>query len=349
MRKYYLLGKICTLLLLIFITPCYGQTDGYMFRSSIKDKAGNLWFSNMGNGVYRCDAISGKFSHFTKQDGLNDNNIESIFEDKAGNIWFATDYGVCRYDPSASLKTGSKSFTDITAKAGLCNLNVNCVSEDMAGNIWIGSNGWGVCRYNPVSGAVTNFTKEQGLGSDAVQCILEDKAGNLWFGERAGGVCRYDSASDRFIKVNGDGCFSSQIMGIIEDKTGKIWFANLYDGLCRYDGKSYTHFTRENGLCRDTIDCVYEDKKGNIWVGSDTKWNTGVGGLCRYDPSASLRTGGKSFIRFSNQDGLTNSDVWTIVEDLEGNIWVGTRGGLFRYHSPSGKFINYTYKVNSSN
>ena len=75
-----------------------------MFRSSLKDKVGNLWFSNMGNGVYRYDVVSGKFSHFTKQDGLNDNNIESIFEDKAGNIWFASDYGVCRYD--------GKSFTD---------------------------------------------------------------------------------------------------------------------------------------------------------------------------------------------------------------------------------------------
>ena len=127
-------------------------------------------------------------------------------------------------------------------------------------------------------------------------------------------------------------------MDIKEDKTGNIWFVNLYNGLCRYDGKSYTHFTKENGLCNDTIDCIYEDKKGNIWVGSDTKWNTGGGGLCRYD--------GKSFTRFSTIDGLANSDVWTIVEDNDGNIWIGTRGGLFRYHSPSGMFINYTHKMN---
>jgi ligand-binding sensor domain-containing protein len=86
---------------------------------------------------------------------------------------------------------------------------------------------------------------------------------------------------------------------------------------------------------------MYEDKKGNLWFGSDAKWNTGGGGVCRYD--------GKFFIRFSTKDGLSNSDVWTIVEDDDGNIWVGTRGGLFRYHSPSGKFIDYTHKVNSRN
>ena len=177
--------------------------------------------------------------------------------------------------------------------------------------------------------------------------MLEDKAGNLWFGERDGGVSCYDAASGKFTIVNA-GCFSSQIMGIVEDKTGNIWFANLYDGLCSYDGKTFTHFTKENGLCNDSIDCIYEDKKGNLWFGSDTKWNTGGGGVCSYDPTKS-GTGGKPFTRFSTKDGLTNSDVFSIVEDLDGNIWVGTRGGLFRYHSPSGKFINYTGKVKSSN
>jgi len=354
MRKCSLLKQICTLHLLIFTLSCYGQTDGYFFRCSIRDKAGNLWFSNMGNGVYRYDPATGKSTNFTKEDGLNDNNIESIYEDKAGNLWFGTEKGVCRYNPSAPLIAGGKLFSDITSKAGLCQFYINCVSEDRNGNYWFGTNGYGVCRYNPATGAVTNFTKEQGLGSNAVQCILEDKAGNLWFGERAGGVCRFDAASDKFTKVNDGGCFSSQIMSIIEDKNGNIWFVNLYSGLCRYDDNSYKHFTREDGLCSDSICCMYEDKKGNLWFGSDSKWNTGAGGLCRYEPyfdSAQHKsgTGQAGFTRFSTKDGLENSDVFTIVEDNDGNIWVGTRGGLFRYHSPSGKFINYTHKVKNSN
>jgi ligand-binding sensor domain-containing protein len=292
----------------------------------------------MGNGVYRYDAVTGKFTNFTKQDGLNDNNIESISEDKAGNLWFSTEHGVCRYD--------GKSFTDISAKEGLFKFDINCIFEDRIGNIWIGSNGWGVCRYNPVSGAVTNFTKEQGLGSNAVQCILEDKAGNLWCGERAGGVSRYDTATGRFTKVDGDGCFSSQIMDIKEDKAGNIWFANLYDGLCRYDGKSFTHITEENGLCNNVVTCIYEDKKGKLWFGcGSSKLDAGGGCLCCYDPEKN-GAGGKSFTRYTTKDGLTNSNVMTIVEDNDGSIWVGTRGGLYRYHSPSGRFIDYTYKVN---
>ena len=316
-----------------------------MFRCSLRDKSGNLWFGTIGKGVYRYDALTGGFTGFTKQDGLNDDNIESIYEDREGNIWFSTENGVCRYDGRLNDSVGQgKAFTDISTIDGLGKVHINCILEDRAGNIWIGSNGWGVCRYNSVSGAVTNFTKVHGLGSNAVQCILEDKAGNLWFGERGGGVCRYDSATGRFTKV--DGCFSSQIMDIKEDKAGNIWFVNLYSGLCRYDGKSYTHFTKEDGLCNDTIDCIYEDKNGNLWLGSDTKWNTGNGGVCRFNPSAAPVAGSRFSTCFSTGSGLANSDVWTIVEDNDGNIWVGTRGGLFRYHTPSGKFIDYTYKLN---
>ena len=343
MKKDFKLKQLFYLLLLIFITPCFGQTVENMFHGGIRDKAGNLWFATTAAGVYRYDALSRRFTNFTMKDGLPTNNVSSILEDRAGNFWFSTESGVCRYDPSAALRTGSKSFTDITSKEGLCKFYVNCILEDRTGNFWFGTNGYGVCRYNPASGAITNFTKEQGLGSNAVQCILEDKAGHLWFGERAGGVCRYDSASGRFTKVNGEGCLSSQIMSIIQDKTGNIWFVNLYNGLCRYDGKSFTHFTEENGLCNDTITCIYEDKKGNLWFGSDAgKSGTGSAGLCRYNPTSGVST------HFTEKDGIAKSNVWTIVEDNDGNIWVGTKGGLYRYHFPSGRFIDYTFKVNSS-
>jgi ligand-binding sensor domain-containing protein len=333
MKKGSITGQLC-ILLLIFITPGYGQTDGrLMFHGAIRDKAGNLWFATTGAGVYRYDGISGKFTNFTMRDGLPSDNVSSILEDRAGNFWFSTESGVCRYD--------GKSFTGFSTKESGCPFDSGLLLEDRKGNFWFGTNGYGICRYNPVTGVSANFTKEDGLGSNTVQCMLEDKAGNLWVGERAGGVCRYDSAAGRFTKVNGE-CFSSQIMGILEDKNGNIWFANLYDGLCRYEPGSgrFTHFTQADGLCHNFVTCIYEDKKGNLWFGSDAgKWNTGGGGLCGYD--------GKSFIRFTSKDGLTKFDVWTIVEDNDGNIWVGTKGGLYRYHSPSGRFIDYTHKVNS--
>ena len=89
--------------------------------------------------------------------------------------------------------------------------------------------------------------------------------------------------------------------------------------------------------------CIYEDKKGNLWFGNGINKSgiirTESRGLCRYD--------GRSFTPFTSKDGLANMDVWTIGEDNDGNIWVGTRGSLYSYHSPSGRFIDFTNKVNT--
>ncbi len=304
-----------------------------MFHGAIRDKAGNLWFATMGAGVYRYDAVTSTFTNFKERDGLCNNNVYSVFEDKAGKLWFSTEYGICNFD--------GKSFINFTMKEGLCENRPILFCEDRSGNLWFGTNGSGICRYDQNSGEFKHYTKEEGLGSIFIQCIFEDKAGNIWVGERAGGVCRFDSVTDRFVSVNGDGCLSNQIMGIIEDQKGNIWFANLYSGLCRYDGKSFIHITQADGLCHDYVTCIYEDKKGNIWCGSDAgNWGTGGGGLCRYDPVS------KVYTRFTTKDGIRNMNVWTIVEDNEGNIWVGCKGGLYRYHSPSGRFVEYTHKVN---
>jgi len=335
MSNYCLIKQISLLLLLVFVTPGYGQADGFFFRNGIRDKAGNLWFATSGMGVYRYDAATGVLSNLTEIDGLCANSVHNILEDKSGILWFSTANGVCSYD--------GKLFKDFTAIEGNWKNHVTCILEDKTGNFWFGTNGYGVWRYDTASGEFVNYTKDHRMGSDAVQCILEDKSGNLWFGERAGGVCRYDSVTDSFTKVDDGGCFSSQIMSIIEDRNGDIWFANLYNGLCRYNPKTsdFTHFTEDDGIFGNVITCIYEDKKGDLWFSSGTNKsgiiNVENRGLSRYD--------GKSFTLFSEKDGLSNMEILFVVEDLDENIWVGTKGNLYRHHATSGKFIDYTYKL----
>ena len=129
--------QICTLLLLFnLITSCNGQvktglqkevvsdpktnvggqpkiirTQGIVsgnLHCNLQDKAGNIWFSTSGEGVYRYDGKS--FTNFTKNEGLPSNYIQSIIEDKAGNLWFGTSEGISRYD--------GKSFISFPAKGG---------------------------------------------------------------------------------------------------------------------------------------------------------------------------------------------------------------------------------------
>ncbi|MCB0838425.1 MAG: hypothetical protein KDE26_14410 [Bacteroidetes bacterium] len=166
--------------------------------SITEDRAGNMWFSTNGYGVFKYDGQS--FTQYSKEDGLTDNNVDVILEDSKGNIWFGTRFGgVSRYD--------GKTFTNYTENDSIGNNEVCEIYEDKAGNIWLSSEGFGVYRYDPSaagkgSRSFTNYSQEQGLGVRAVQTIFEDKEGRLWVGG-GGGLYQYDGQSFFNVTKNG--------------------------------------------------------------------------------------------------------------------------------------------------
>jgi len=331
------------LLLTLLFNYCSAQE---MFHAGMRDKSGNLWWGTNG-GVYRYNASSGTFTNFTKADGLCDNSVSCIYEDRKGVLWFCTAYGVCTYDPAHA----EKKFTAFKKNSDLCKYDVQCMIEDKTGNFWFGTMGYGVCEYDPGSGAFRNYTKEHGLPSNGIQLIFEDNKGILWFGTRAGGVGRYDRSEvntkpsvtfqagpvsgshvneKTFSHFSMDGCWNNQTMGIVQDNTGNIWIADLYGGVCRYNpaSGSFTHFGEENGFCNDTITCLYKDRRGDLWFGHDHGKFGNRAGLCHYESA----TGKFTLLT----DGLPDPDVWGFVEDNSGNIWIGTRKGLCKYDPTTG-------------
>ncbi len=292
----------------------FSTKDGFSgtdVRCMTTGKNGNIWFGTNG-GVSKFDGK--QFTNFTVAEGLSHNEVWSILMDKSGTIWVATQEGVSRYHPSAAPE-GSKMFTSFPIPAAEQNDFSRPVSgtklvwdmkEDRAGNIWFATNGGGVYRYDGKT--LTNISQQDGLSSNYVNCIVEDRKGNLWFATQHGGVSRYDSSAGgskspldqtRFttFTVN-EGLCANEVWKMIEDKTGNIWFAAnsltppaTHSGkVCRYDGKTFTNFTDNEGiLAKNNVQCIFEDKKGVLWLGC-------ASGLCRSD--------GKSFINITKEWSL---------------------------------------------
>ena len=76
----------------------------------------------------------------------------------------------------------------------------------------------------------------------------------------------------------------------------------------------YERLTTASGLSQSTINKIIQDKKGFLWFATSD-------GLNRYD--------GYSFTVYRNDPSdpktLSGSDISTVCEDDEGNLWVGTR------------------------
>ena len=108
---------------------------------------------------------------------------------------------------------------------------------------------------------------------------------------------------------------SSSVMDICLDDCGFIWIATDY-GLSRFDGYHFTnyyHVHRDSTTLPDNyVNCFLPDRNGNFWVGH-------AKGLCRYDYAS------ESFIRLPFPNGV-EPRVNTMVQDKEGNIFLGTAG-----------------------
>lgn len=193
----------------------------------------------------------------------------------------------------------------------------------------------GLTMYNATSGERVPLTAIGGcsLAYKNVRSIKDAECG-VWLDDGCGTVYHYDELNGivRPVVMREEGSdvpASDSGVSIIPDvvEPGVYWVSSLGYGLVRYDEnrESYRRVKNKNAYVPEYIQCIRQDKSGNIWIGSD-----GVGlvkiSLHRY-VSHTLRPGDPS--RFS-----ASNNVVTVMESVDGNVWAGVKNGpLYVYDS----------------
>jgi len=219
---------------------------------------------------------------------------------------------------------------------------------------------------NPIKPSTAQDQASQ-IGQYVVE-TFQDSKGNLWFGTLEKGVAQYDGATLSYLTTK-DGLPSNRIVRIIEDDSGNLWFGTGA-GLSKYDGTTFTNYSEKDGLCSNLISTLLIDRKGNFWIGTwggvckfhgftfetfdipyptvetmvnpDTKdWITTItedsNGHIWFgrDGYGASRWDGTTLAHFTTTEGLNSNHVQSIVEDYEGNIWIGTRVAEKDHPDPS--------------
>ena len=157
------------------------------------------------------------------------------------------------------------------------------VNKDKAGHIWFGTESAGAFRYDGNS-VLWIGEKELSILPDGrvpgVRSMIQDKNGHYWLSnfyhkyridphlpkgyEKMKAVeLPKEIANDKLLYFNSG----------IADQNGNLWMI-LYDGgVWKYDGVFLSRFSLENGGKDFFLICIYEDKDGIIWLGTD---NDGV-------------------------------------------------------------------------
>lgn len=258
--------------------------------------------------------------------------ILDIFEDSKGNLWF----GTIQYGAGCVVEG---KLTYLTQEDGLIDNTIVSIAEDQQGNLWFGTHA-GVSKYDGKS--FTNFGRAEGLTGMGCK-VLIDRHDRLWVGSNHGAF-RFDGTTFSPFPLPNPGIENpsykwetGKVWSLMEDSKGNIWFARDGFGACKYDGNSFSHFTRKDGLCSNNVSVVLEDRPGNIWFGSlssDQPTFINEGGLSRFD--------GKEFMQFSEKEGLSKNDIYTVVRDNSGNVWVAAIGhGAYRFQGENSEFFNH--------
>ena len=298
------------------------------------------------------------------QDG-SDFGFLGITQDQMGYIWFTTsNQGVFRYDGSSFV-----NFHHIdTNNNSLSGDRAECIYTDSSGIIWIGFFGTGLDRYNPISNEFIHFRHNARIGTslanDSVTAILEDRNGNLWIGNY-GGLDLLDRKTGNFKHYSHDAnnkssLSSNHVRSIYQDRRGTIWigcgvpFRDQNErpeegGLNRFNKKEdnftvYKHDPNNpNSLETNKVKALFEDSKGNFWVGSSGN------GLHIMDREKGTFT--HYYYDSLHPENLSRPPVSKLVpadhitfinEDSLGGIWIGSfRSGINRYDMSSKKITHY--------
>ncbi|MGH7601270.1 MAG: ligand-binding sensor domain-containing protein, partial [bacterium] len=186
--------------------------------------------------------------------------------------------------------------------------------------------------------------------------------GTCWVGTNGGGVNKHTPMAERFTHVlvqphEPNSIAANSVMSFCEDSSGALW-VGTDNGLHRWNPRAqkwqrFQHDPRNpRSMNAGEAMAVYADRSGTIWVGLQ---DGGLGKLIRKE-MAPNKTGeiAVEFERFvndpKNPKSLSNNTVFTIYEDRDSVLWIGTfGGGLNRFDRKAKTFFSYKHDVKDSN
>ncbi len=295
-----------------------------------------LWVGTRDDGLYRL--YQGDVEHFTSQDGLSGNTVESFYEDSEGSVWVETTGGLDQFRDLA-IQTFSRT---VYPKA----LEFDNVVAQPDGDLWIGGDS---TLYTLRNGTNTFTAQGVGLKGKQVTTIFRDDAGHIWIG-LDNTLNIFSNGRFRPIKL-ADGHPTGFIVSMAEDTEGVLWAVSL--GPPRAILSIDTKALRASLVQPVNAAKIARDPRGGLWMGSTgdiMHFSKGTVTTVPIAPEAHARISqltvlpsgevmaaseygladlvDKNVHVLSARNGLPCSNIHDFVFDTKGNLWLYAICGL---------------------
>lgn len=240
--------------------PPPGQTvPGSTHRMGVLND-GTLWVTTRFSGLY---LINGqKIRHFEgNKDHFPKGAMGNVARDDAGRLWVASWVGLFCLDP------GTKIWRDMNAELGLPSTPVNDLLIDKRGTMWaLGPKA--IYARRKGEAAFQKISDKVGWGR-----LAQAPDGSVWSTDIGGNGVRKLWADHADPKYDVLAQKEFNVFNFLIDRLGNFWFPKN-NGVIRVEfdstATSVQEYTSQQGLSGATVNTVFEDREGNIWVLTDS-------------------------------------------------------------------------------
>ena len=216
----------------------------------------------------------------------------------------------------------------LTQADGLASNTVLTIFEDSHGAMWFGTTD-GVTRYDGKH--FQTFTTESGLAQNTIGLIFEDRQGALWF---ADGMLSSLLERGKPMDMSYMAMPLSELAKELDNETPTETEAPApLRGVSRYDGQAFRIFTTDDGLLRDIVKDIFQDKTGTLWFATSS-------GMNYYD--------GEKFNQLIMHGPIGMeilpdwwSQITAVTQDTAGNFWFGSTAGITYYNTETSHFRHF--------
>lgn len=304
-------------------------------RAIYQDTYKNIWIGTYGGGINFIGKTVSPFNTFTYSpisedlNSLNDRVVLSLCMDADEKLWIGTNGGgVNIFEKGKRVTIYNKETGDLTHNSILATY------RDSKDNIWIGTFWGGGINYYDYKKRKFSTISINGANDQDIRCFFEDANGRIWVGTHIGlfvlepdtkkVLNHYTGSKDRLPE--------DIIRSINQDDKGRMWIGTFGQGLGVYTSEMehLAFFNNHNGLLSNTIDYIFKDSHGHMWVA------TGEGLLYFHDMDS---------LKYAvyGEFGPANTVIHAITEDKVGNIWLSTNAGISCLDRKKNIFLNYNH------
>ncbi|MGC4013823.1 MAG: two-component regulator propeller domain-containing protein [Luteolibacter sp.] len=220
--------------------------------------------------------------------------VGGVMTDREGSLWVVTSRGLVERREGRDVAifpiVGRERFTHMTA-----------FFQSRTGDIWLSYDSGQTYRLH--DGVFSEVKAAPKLPPNFATCVAQDGTGTIWaVGNRV--LARFRDEAFELERT-----LPGTVVQACGAREGGLWIT-LDGTLFRWQpDEELRRVTALPTGPGDRVSCMLEDSTGLVWIGT-------------LGDGLFVNSGRKT-----NRIATSNSDIWSLEEDREGNLWVATGGG----------------------